>query len=80
MKYREHRGGLKESMDTMITVNSFKELFDAVFAKWPKMTGIKFEYMGIDHRIEWHTYFVMIQLGDDWIPVGMSDGNNFSKK
>ena len=80
MKYRDHKGSLAESMETEIQVNSVDEIkshlnkFYNNFGK--KVEEIKFEYCGMDERIDWDTYYVLQKLnGDEYFTVvGMSDG------
>jgi len=69
MKFRFHRGGLKESMKTIIEVNSLFELRQAL----GNPNYITFKHIGMDARINWDTYYV---IADDKI-IGMSDSNNF---
>lgn len=81
MKYRRHTGGLKESLDTTVEVNSFLELVSEVYKSWPGMNAIKFEYQGADPRTGWgDTWEVHIITHFGWFPVGMSDGNNFREE
>ena len=67
MKFRFHRGGFKESMETTIEVKDIEELAEAL--EFPK--EIVFQPCGIDERNGWDTFYV---IADDKI-VGMSDGN-----
>ncbi len=75
MKFRQHRGGLKESLETTVEVSSFPEFVEVVHAIWPEMTGIKLEPIGIDTRTQWDTYNVVIEFRGDWVIIGQSDGN-----
>lgn len=80
MKYRDHRGGLDESMATQIEVNNIDELKDHLNKTWnglgTTVEEIKFEYYGYDSRINWNTHLVSVRLNvDDFFTVvGMSDG------
>jgi len=71
MKFRFHRGGLKESMLTVTTVNSLDELEELLGTK-----DISFDYIGMDKRINWNTYYVMA----DGYVAGMSDDNKFENE
>jgi hypothetical protein len=59
MKYRHHRGGLKESMQTVLdiepTINAL-----AVILKSPP-SAITVETYGYDSRTEWDTYLVAVE-------------------
>lgn len=77
MKFRQHRGGLKESLETTVEVFTFPELAEVVHAIWPEMTGIKLEHIGTDDRIGWDTYNVVIEFQDRWVIIGQTDGNSF---
>lgn len=69
MKFRFHRGGLEESMKTVVEVKSIVDL--ARILDCP--SKIEFEHIGMDDRINWDTYYV---IADNMI-VGMSDSNKF---
>lgn len=72
MKYRDHRGGLRESMATEITVNTLQELKDHLSIKRNKeVKDIEFKYSCYDYRTEWDTYYVIV----DGVVAGMSDGD-----
>lgn len=80
MKYRHHRGGLEESLKTTVEVSTLEELIihlNAVWGCWGKIVEeVKFQYCGMDERIDWDTYYVLQRLhGEDtWTVAGMSDG------
>jgi hypothetical protein len=80
MKYRDHRGSLNESMETEIQVNSVEEIkehLNKFYTNFGKtVEDIKFEYCGMDKRINWDTYYVLQRLnGEEHFTVaGMSDG------
>lgn len=80
MKYRDHKGGFAESLETVIEINSFQELL-AHLNKFYKPFGkeaeeIKFTHVGKDERIGWDTYYVLLRLmgEENFSVVGMSDG------
>lgn len=77
MKFREHRGGLKESMETMVELKDraalleycIKALGDFRFSFPPEALHIKpYSY---DDRIDWDTHIVSI---DGYGVVGFTDG------
>ena len=80
MKYRDHKGGLAESLKSTIEVNSIDEIkshlnkFYNQFGK--EVDEIKFQYVGMDERIGWNTYYVLQRLKeeDTFTVAGMSDG------
>lgn len=80
MKYRDHRGGFKESMATvqefvlLIELEAHLNKVNEYYQK--KVAEIKFEYVALDVRTEWNTYYVMQRFeGEDRFYVaGMSDG------
>jgi hypothetical protein len=81
MRYRHHRGGLEESLDTTVKVNSLEELLAHINKVWKPfgkiVEEIKFDYACMDDRTGWDTYYVLQRLqGEDrWTVAGMSDGN-----
>ncbi len=87
MKYRSHRGSLSDSMETEVEVNTLEELiahinslnndFDEKFSG--KVEELKFEHVGMDERIGWDTYYVLVKglypsQGIGFVVAGMSDG------
>lgn len=80
MKYRDHKGSLSDSMDTVIDVNSPSEIISHLnkfynqFGK--EVDDIKFEYCGFDDRIGWDTYYVSARLkgSEEYRINGMTDG------
>ena len=80
MRYRDHKGSLSDSMDTTIEVNSSAEIinhlnkFYSQFGK--EVEEIKFEYCGLDKRIDWDTYYVLARLkgSAEFRINGMTDG------
>lgn len=82
MKYRDHRGGLKESMETEKEFNSIEELKDHIESESDyseKVDDIKFKYAKYDERTGWNTYLVLVkwELNIDYLPVGWSNDNHF---
>jgi hypothetical protein len=66
MKYREHRGSLADSMETVIEVKSLKDL-----AQKMKYKGIlTCKWYCKDDRIGWDTWLIC----EDGCAIGMSDG------
>ena len=67
MKYREHRGSLADSMETVIEVKDLKDLAEKMKYKG-KLTC---EWYAKDDRIGWDTWLVC----EDGCAIGMADGN-----
>jgi len=84
MRYRDHKGGLTESLNTTRNVYSKMELLNYLnkqYSAWGKgITELKFKHVGMDKRIGWDTYYVLIKLQgqDNFSVAGMSDANNFN--
>ena len=84
MRYRDHKGGLAESLNTTRNVYSKMELLNYLneqYYAWSEgITELKFEHVGMDKRIGWSTYYVLIKLQgqDNFSVAGMSDANNFN--
>lgn len=84
MRYRDHKGGLAESLNTTRNVYSKMELLDYLneqyYAWGEEITELKFKHVGMDERIGWDTYYVLIksQGQDKFSIAGMSDANNFN--
>lgn len=76
MKFREHRGGLAESMATVVELNT-KEEFVAHMRKQAERFGVKgeftlrFEDGSYDERIGWNTVTVVLEGTG---VLGMLDG------
>lgn len=75
MKYREHRGGLSESMETVREIASTRE---AIALEAGLMLGrlvtpdeVRVSPYGYDARIMWDTHIVEI---DGFGPIGFTDG------
>jgi hypothetical protein len=85
MKFREHRGSLSESMETVIEIEPTKEALALAVDAWrrrlgmpltviPQVTSANVDVMpygGRDERIGWETHLVTIK---GWGPVGFTDG------
>ncbi len=78
MKYRDHRGSLKQSMKTVIEVSSIDDIINHLnsVSFYKKVVKIKFEYACYDERIGWNTYYVLAKYkGERGFKVaGMADG------
>ena len=80
MKYRDHCGGLSESMKTTREVSTIQQIVDHLngfynhFGK--RVVEIKFKHACFDKRINWDTYYVLQRLDGetDFTVAGMSDG------
>jgi hypothetical protein len=84
MKYRSHRGGLDESLETQVEVNGIKELLEHInkdrVDNWmPKVKSIIIEFYVYDHRIPADVYLVseviynMEHPDGKHYPIGMID-------
>ena len=77
MLYRDHRGGYKESMDTVQEFNTLQQLYDhinRVYKKYPHI--LRFKQTGYDPRNNWNAYDVLVifEGGDDYVRIGQSNG------
>ena len=68
MKYRHHRGGLAESMETVREIEPTIAALEALL-RATDVTVEKYGY-GIDERIGWDTHLVCV----NGIPAGFTDG------
>lgn len=81
MKYRDHRGSLDDSLQTTIEITDITQLFSHINKSFTgfglEVEDIKFEYMGMDTRIAWDTWYVLYRLKGkkQFFVAGMSDGN-----
>jgi hypothetical protein len=83
MKLRQHRGGLSESMATVVNIEptkkalveeitkQYKDVIDMGMVSVDESTVSVESYGGMDERIGWDTYIVMIK---NWGPYGFTDG------
>ncbi len=79
MKYREHRGGLSESMETVVEVSDREALLEhirKVAQAWPTFPPVTTETVhirpyGWDERIGWDTHIVTL---DGYGVLGFTDG------
>lgn len=69
MKFREHRGTLDESMQTVVEIPATREALEAqirdIYKEWPrdqlpKELDIKVVKSVFDGRIGWDTYMVVV--------------------
>ncbi len=80
IKYRDHRGGFIESMETVRLFESTDQLFAHLDKTYglgiKKVVEIKFKYIIKDERIAWETYYVLQRFkGEKTFAVaGMSNG------
>jgi hypothetical protein len=78
IKFRLHCGGLKESMDTVQTFNSKKELIKHIEKSYQQEIhpDLIFEYIGFDSRINWETYYIKakFKFNNETFIAGMSNG------
>lgn len=74
VKYREQRGSLAESMETVVEINDLNELVEHLRKTKPHLDldaqiQVK-KYGDFDARINWHTHIVLV----GGIPAGFTDG------
>lgn len=75
--YRDHRGGLDESMATVQEIKSMQQLRAYLKTQYSvPIVDMKIEYACFDPRLNWETYYVMIKLSNMpiFIIAGMSNG------
>lgn len=76
MKYRRHRGGLRESLETTVEINNLNELINHIESNYHiKVKDINFDYVGYDERTRWETYNVSIKTEHEksFHIIGMSN-------
>ena len=69
MRFREHRGGLSESLETTVEIEATKvaiaNRFNEALSGWPvpeaTAEDVKVEPYGYDDRINWETHIVSIR-------------------
>jgi hypothetical protein len=80
VKFREHRGGLSESMKTVVEVADHAALLEHIRRKfaehWPTFPPVTAETVHIkpycyDERIEWNSHIVTL---DGYGVLGFTDG------
>lgn len=80
MKYRDHKGGLSESMETVQEFDSIEQIkqhLNLFYNQFGELVvEVKFQYAMFDNRIGWDTYYVLMRLDgkSDFMVAGMSDG------
>lgn len=76
IKYREHRGGLQESLDTAREFSTLKDCLQYVQGKWNKqpgnihrafLTDIELCYYGYDDRVKQELYSVYLKIDRKYI-------------
>jgi len=79
MKYRDHCGGLAESMATVQEMQSAEDLLHHLQFVYGAVPAFGFKHIGYDKRTGWDTYYVMVILVGEVQPfvAGMSDGCEF---
>jgi len=75
MKFRQHRGGLDDSMGTVVEIAATREGLAGVISlatgcPRPNPGDIEVEFYAYDERIGWQTYIVTLK-GE---AVGFTDG------
>jgi len=79
MRYRDHRKGLDESMETVqdfYSVEEIKKYLNSIYEPLGEVAEIKFRYVCFDDRINWDTYYVLKRLNgsEQFTVAGYSDG------
>jgi hypothetical protein len=79
MKYRDHRGELRESMETVQEFTSKKNLLEHLNGQryGDIIEDLSFEHTIYDPRTGWDTYYVVAHTKRGAYYVGMSDSDNF---
>lgn len=67
VKFRLHRGSLKDSLETVKEVTSLDEVKEIVKLERFTVGDLHCKYCGFDERIGWDTWLV---LEDNNVPVG----------
>lgn len=78
IKFRFHRGGLEESMQTCVELENFEALKEHIKSEFP---GVVTESIRIedyskepDERIGWkHTKVVKVSFGEELFPIGFCE-------
>lgn len=72
MLFREHRGGLAESMETVVEVSDIDEMKKHICERFGvSQEAISFDDKVVfDDRINWHTQYVIVDKS--WV-CGMAD-------
>lgn len=62
--FREHRGLLSDSMDSVKEVSSVEDILNIINSDIEWYSDLRLEFYGYDNRIDWNTYIVMAQTKD----------------
>lgn len=77
MKFRQHRGGLSDSMKTQVELLDRAALLlyiQSILKPWGRVvldSTLHVQHYGYDDRIDWDNYIVTV---DDWGVIGYTDG------
>lgn len=79
MRYREHRGGLAESLSTTQEFDCVESIMNHVSqcaaSNGIKAESVNFKDIGFDHRTGWNTFQVsVVQRGQSFV-MGHSDSD-----
>lgn len=80
VKYRDHKGSLDASMETVQDVSSMEEIrahLNNYYTRFGKCVDeIRFVHIGMDNRIGWDTYRVLQRLKGEsnFTVAGFADG------
>lgn len=82
IKYREHKGSLDKSLETVQEFESLEQLKNHIqegFKPYDRrVLEIRIEKYGSrDSRINWDTHIVLVKYegSEDFVPCGFTDGN-----
>jgi len=81
--FRFHKGGLEESMNTVVEVDDLTHLKELISKKWKiECVRLEIQHYGYDERIEWDTYIVKATFAkgpslkkQESFPVGFTNGD-----
>ena len=73
--FREHRGSLEDSLQTMVEVETLKDIQVIISDKFfHPVLDLKSEYYTYDGRISWDTYIITGEVEGTRIVVGFTKG------
>ncbi len=74
--FREHKGSLEDSLQTIVEVENLKDIQRIVNDKYfHPVLDLKTEYYTYDKRIDWDTYIITAMLEETRIVIGFTKGD-----
>ncbi len=74
--FREHKGSLEDSLQTIKEVDSLKDIQFTMNEKYfHPISNLKSEYYTYDGRISWDTYIITAMLEETRIVIGFTKGD-----